>query len=347
MSMNRKDVLGLALAAPLALAAGAVAGAQDDSLYAAARSEGALTMYTGGASSNSTSLIKAFNERYPGIDVNVVGAYSNVNDVKIDAQLRAGNVSADIVSFQTVQDFVRWNAAGAMLPYRFPGFELFDPHYRDPDGAFTATNLNPLTYAYNTKLVAADDVPRSALDFLQPKFAGRAITCYPHDDDATLYLFHNLQQKYGWEFIDRYMKSGPSFVEGHAGVVQAITAGEKSVSFDCSTHMVAEPQAKGQPIAVVFSQADATPVFYNTTGILKAAPHPNAAKLFTAWYLSREQQIKTGNWSARRDVPPPVGFEPLASYRLANEYRAFVVNAPLVASLRAKYLAYTGPVVNH
>jgi ABC-type Fe3+ transport system substrate-binding protein len=347
VTMNRRNALGLVLAAPLAIAAGAGARAQDDGLYAAARSEGALTMYTGGASSNSTSLIKAFNDRYPGIEVTVVGAYSNVNDVKIDAQLRAGNVSADIVSFQTVQDLVRWNAAGQMLRYRFPGVEMFDPHYLDPNGAFTATNLNPLTYAYNTKLVAPADVPRSALDFLQPKFAGRAITCYPHDDDATLYLFHTLQQQYGWEFIDRYMKNGPAFVEGHAGVVQAIAAGDKSVSFDCSTHMVAEPQAKGQPIAVVFSPTDLTPVFFNSTGILKAAPHPNAAKLFTAWYLSREQQIKTGNWSARRDVPPPTGFEPLASYRLANEYRAFVVDAPLIASLRAKYLAYTGPIVNH
>jgi ABC-type Fe3+ transport system substrate-binding protein len=345
--MNRRDVLGLVLAGPVALAAGARAVAQDDGLYAAARSEGALTMYTGGASSNTAPLVRAFNGRYPGIDVTVVGAYSNVNDVKIDAQLRDRNVSADIVSFQTVQDFVRWNAAGALLPYRFPGFEMFDAHYVESNGAFVATNLNPLTYAYNTQLVAPADVPRSALDFLRPQFAGRAITCYPHDDDATLYLFHTLQQKYGWDFIDRYMKGDPSFVEGHAGVVGAIAAGEKSVSFDCSTHMAAEPQAKGQPIAVAFSQADATPVFFNTTGILKAAPHPNAAKLYTAWYLTRDQQINTGNWSARRDVPPPAGFEPLASYRLANEYRAFVVNAPLIRSLRAKYLTYTGPVVNH
>lgn len=345
--MNRRNVLGLALAGPLALAAGGAADAQAQDLYAAARSEGALTMYTGGASINSVPVTKAFNERYPGIEVTVVGAYSNVNDVKIDAQLREHNVSADIISFQTVQDFVRWNAVGELTRYRFPGFDLFDPHYVDAGGAFAATNLNPLSYAYNTQLVAPADVPRSALDFLHPKFAGRTITCYPHDDDATLYLFHTLQQKYGWEFVDRYMKSGPAFVEGHAGVVQAIAAGEKSVTFDCSTHMVAGPQAKGQPIAVVFSKADPTPVFYNTTAILKAAPHPNAAKLFTAWYLSREQQIKTGNWSARRDVPAPAGFEPLASYHLANEYRAFVVNAPLIAALRAKYLAYTGPVVNH
>ena len=329
------------------LAATANARAQSDDLYPAARAEGALTMYTGGTSANSAPLVRAFNARYPGIDVTVVGAYSNVNDIKIDAQLRAGNVTADIVSFQTVQDFVRWNAAGQLLHYRFPGFETFDSHYADPQGAFVATNLNPLSYAYNTEAVAARDVPRSALDFLNPKFSGKTITCYPHDDDATLYLFHTLQQKYGWDFIDRYMNNGPAFVEGHAGVVQAIAAGDKYVSFDCSTHMVAEPQAKGAPIAVAFSLADPTPVFFNSTGILAAAPHPNAAKLFTAWYLSRERQIKTANWSARRDVGPPAGFAPLATYHLANEYRSFVVNAPLVDRLRRTYLAYTGPVVNH
>jgi ABC-type Fe3+ transport system substrate-binding protein len=345
--MNRRAALGLTLSAPFALAATTGAGAQADGLYPAARAEGALTMYTGGAAGNSTALIKDFNTRYPGIDVTVVGAYSNVNDVKIEQQLRDHIVTADIISFQTVQDFVRWNAAGDILPYKFPGFELFDLHYGDPNGAFIATNLNPLTYLYNTQQVATADVPKSALDFLAPKFAGRTITCYPHDDDATLYLFHTLQQKYGWDFVDRYMANKPAFVEGHAGVVQAIAAGTKSVSFDCSAHMVAEPQSKGAPLAVVFSQADLTPVFYNSTGILRAAPHPNAAKLFTAWYLSKEQQIKTANWTARRDVPPPPGYRPLSSYHLANEYRAFVVNTELITSLRAKYLAYTGPVVNH
>ena len=345
--MNRRYALALTLAAPFALAPTTNGDAQTSELFQAAKAEGALTMYTGGASSNSTATVNAFNAEYPGINVTVVGAYSNVNDIKIDQQLRDRNVSADIISFQTVQDFVRWNAAGQIMRYRFPGYELFDPHYTDPNGAFVATNLNPLSYAYNTKLVAAADVPQTALDFLKPQFAGRTITCYPHADDATLYLFHTLQQKYGWAFIDRYMKSGPAFVEGHAGVVQAIAAGEKSVSFDCSTHMTAEPIAKGLPIAVTFSKADPTPVFFNTAGILAAAPHPNAAKLFVAWYLSRDQQIKTGNWSARSDVPPPVGFEPLKSYQLANEYRAFVVDAPLIDGLRRKYLAYTGPVVNH
>jgi ABC-type Fe3+ transport system substrate-binding protein len=344
MMINRRAVLGLGLAAPLAVSSTGRLAAQVDDLYATAKSEGRLTVYTGG--STLAPVIKAFNDRFPGIDVTVVSAYSNVNDVKIDQQLREHNVSADIVSFQTVQDFVRWNRAGELMPYRFPDFALYDPHYTDPNGAFVATSLFPLTYGYNPKLTAPGDVPRSALDFLRPELKGKAITCYPHDDDATLYLFYTLQQKYGSGFIDRYMANAPAFVQGHLGVAKAIVTGTSLVSFDCSARMALELSKQGQPIAIAFSSMDPTPIFFNTSAILRAAPHPNAAKLFTGWYLSREQQVETGTWSAHRDVPPPPAYKPLASYRVANDYRAFMVNAPLVEELRRRFLAYTGPVVN-
>jgi len=344
MTIDRRTLLAMGLSAPFAVSVTGTAGAQVDDLAAAAKSEGRLTIYTGG--STLAPVIKAFNDRFPGIDVTVVSAYSNVNDVKIDQQLREHNVSADIVSFQTIQDFVRWNQAAVLLPYRFPYFALFDPHYTDASGAFVATSLFPLTYGYNSQLLSAPDVPRSALDFLRPEFKGKAITCYPHDDDATLHLFYTLQKKYGWEFIDRYMANAPAFVEGHLGVAKAISAGKSLVTFDCSAHMALDLRDQGQSIAVAFSSVDPTPVFYNTSAILRDARHPNAAKLFTGWVLSREQQAAAGTWSARRDVPPPVGFRPLSSYAVASDYRSLMVNAPLVEELRRRFLAYTGPVVN-
>lgn len=327
-------------------AAAAADAASLDELYSAAKSEGALHLYTGGAASNSAGLIRSFNRAFPGIAVTVTGAYSNVNDLRVEQQLRTGNVIADIASFQTIQDFVDWKRADELLPFKFPGFELYDPHYKDVDGTFVATNLNPVTYAYNTTAVGPSEVPRSALDFLRPQFRGQAITCYPHDDDATLYLYYTLVQKYGWGFIDRYMANEPAFIEGHLGVARAIAAGKKLVTFDSSTHTAVDMHQHGLPIGVAFSAVDPTPVFYNTSAILRAAPHPNAAKLFTAWYLSRAQQIKTQNWSARRDVPPPPGLRPLSSYKLANGYRDFLVQTELVANLRRRFLALTGPVVN-
>lgn len=344
MTPSRRDFLGVALAAPLLTAAtGAVNG---DDLYAAAKREGALHLYTGGAAAGSAAYVAAFGSMFPGINVTVTGAYSNINDKVIDQQLRDNDVTADILSFQTIQDFVGWKRAGELLPFKFDDFAQYDPHYTDPDGAFVASSLFPLTYGYNPTLVGPADVPTSALDFLRPALRGKAITCYPHDDDATLYLFYTLVQKYGWDYIDRYMASEPSFVEGHLGVVQAIAAGRKLATFDCSARVAIDAKNHGGAIDVAFSTVDPIPVFYNTMGILRRAPHPNAAKLFITFYLSKAQQIANNTWSARRDVPPPPGTELLSAYHVAGGYRDFIVQTTLVDDLRRRFLAYTGPVVN-
>jgi ABC-type Fe3+ transport system substrate-binding protein len=142
------------------------------------------------------------------------------------------------------------------------------------------------------------------------------------------------------------MATEPTFVQGHLGVLQWIVAGRKALTFDCSVHTGTDMKKAGQPLEVVFSASDPTPIFYNTAGILRAAPHPNAAKLYVNWVMSREQQISTGNWSARSDVPPPVGMKPLSGYTLASRYREFLTDTKLVEDLRARFLAFTGPPVN-
>ena len=87
-------------------------------------------------------------------------------------------------------------------------------------------------------------------------------------------------------------------------------------------------------------------MFTLTGGIFKDAPHPNVAKLYLSWVLARAQQTNLGSFSVRKDVPPPDGFQPLTSYRLANNYREFMLNEKLVAELRKRFEGYTGPAVN-
>lgn len=78
----------------------------------------------------------------------------------------------------------------------------------------------------------------------------------------------------------------------------------------------------------------------------EGAPHSNAAKLFLSWLLEPAQQIATGTWSGRSDVPPPAGYKPIFSYKVANDYQAFLTNLTKVAELRERFEKYTGPVVN-
>jgi len=317
-----------------------------DALYAKAKAEGALVLYTGGPTAPWDAAAKEFSARYSGIAVSVTGGFSNVLDKKIDAQLAAGKVEADLAVFQTLQDFVRWKEQGALLEFKPQGFDKIDPSFKDPGGAYVAIQINAHAYAYNPNLVKPEDVPRSALDFLNPRFKGKVVACYPADDDATLYDFYSIVQKYGWSYMDRYMANQPNFIQGHLGVVRNIASGESLVTFDTIASTSMDQKNLGLTQAIAFPQSDPLPIWPLTAAIFKSAPHPNAAKLFLSWYLSPEWQSKTGNWSPRSDVPAPYNWKPILSYNVVNNYRAFLTNTMQLEELRKRFEAYTGPVKN-
>jgi ABC-type Fe3+ transport system substrate-binding protein len=316
-----------------------------DELYANAKAEKSVVFYSGGPVAPYETFAREFEQRFPGVAVSITGGFSNVLNERINAQLRDRKLDVDMAFFQTVQDFVAWKRQGVLLGFKPDGYEQIAPVFRDPDGAFSTVKVNQLVYAYNTRLVAPQDVPKSALDFLKPQFVGKLITCYPADDDATLYLFHTIVQKYGWGYMDRYMAAKPSFVQGHLGVARGVGAGTSIATFDATSTADGLKRA-GQPIESVFSEQDATPLFTVTAGIFKDAPHPNAAKLFLTWYMAKEQQSRIGVFSARHDVPPPAGLKPLFSYNIANRYREFVTDETTLTELRKRFESLTGPVVN-
>jgi len=317
-----------------------------DELYQKAKREGALTFYAGGPAAPHENRVKQFQQRFPGIAVSVTGGFSNVLNERIEKQIAAGKLETDLAFFQTVQDFVAWKRQGKLLAFKPDGFDAIPPNFKDPDGAYMSLSANAIGYAINTRLVKPEDVPKSALDFLKPMFQGKLITCYPHDDDATLYLFHLIVQKYGWSFMDRYMANKPNFVQGHLAVMRSVASGESIATLDATNSTATAAKRAGQPIELTFSEVDETPVFTLTGGILKDAPHPNAAKLYLSWFLAKEQQSRLGTFSSRTDVPPPEGLKALTSYKIANAFREFMIDDKLIADLRKRMEAYTGPVVN-
>jgi ABC-type Fe3+ transport system substrate-binding protein len=170
------------------------------------------------------------------------------------------------------------------------------------------------------------------------------ITVYPADDDAALYLFHLIVQKYGWGWMDRYMATKPNFIQGHLPVARSVASGENIATFDASSSVW--PFKREGKLEIVWSPVDETPVFTLTGGIFQDAPHSNAAKLYLTWFLAKEQQSRVGSFSSRVDVPPPEGFHPLTSYKIGNNYREFMTNDELVTDLRKRFEGYTGPPIN-
>jgi ABC-type Fe3+ transport system substrate-binding protein len=320
--------------------ADAVRAQSTDALYETAKTEGSVALYGAGPPEPFKRWIEDFQQQYPGVTVAFTGGLSNALDQKVERQIADHKMAADVGIFQTMQDFVRWKKQGALMLFKPDGFDKIDAAFKDEDGAFTTVSVNLVTYAYNTKGVGAADVPKSALDFLKPMFKGRLITSDPSDDDAGLMAFHAIVDKYGWDYMTKYMAQAPRFTrDGHAVVSNAVAAGDALATFD-STSTTPRLIAAGKPIQMVLSQADPTPVFLVAGAIFAGAPHPNAAKLFLDWYLAPDQQRRNGAFSARSDVSPPQGFKPLSAYNLDRGFRALHSDPDQLAALKRRFAGY-------
>ena len=317
-----------------------------DELYAKAKGEGEFAFYVGGPTGPWEARAKIFEERYPGIKITIGGGFSNVLDKKIDAQIAAGKLEVDAAILQTAADYVRWKAEGRLIAFKPPGFDKMDTNFKDADGTLWATMVNVVPYMYNTEKVAAADVPNSAMDFLKAQFQGKIVTAYPADDDVTLWVFYHIVQKYGWGYMDKYMAAKPNFIQGHLGEQRSIGSGQNLATFDSILDITSELKRQGQPVDSHIPTGDALPIWPLSGAIFKNAPHPNAAKLFISWLLAPEQQSKLPTWSPRSDVPPPAGFKPILSYKVANDYRVFLTDQPKVTELRKRFEGYSGPIVN-
>jgi ABC-type Fe3+ transport system substrate-binding protein len=346
MAMKRRLIAALAASAVLSACCALASAETIDQIYEAAKAEKTLVLWGAGPSAGYETAARAFEQQFPGITVTLMGGFSNVLNAKIEEQISAKKVETDLLVFQTVQDFVNWNKRGLLLHFKPDGFETIGAHSKDPDGAWIAVNANPILYGYNSEQVAADEVPKSPLDFLKPQFKGKLISAYPADDDATLYAFYTIVRKYGWSYMDRYMGQQPKFIQGHLGVARSLGSGESLASFDNTIGSTNTAKREGGKIGLAVPASDRMPMFFTSEAILKDAPHPNAAKLYVSWFLSKEQQSRIGVYSSRSDVPPPAGLMPLSGYRLADGYLKFVTNEKRLLALRQRFEKYTGPVAN-
>ncbi len=166
-----------------------------DELHDKAAMEGELSLYAQGPPQVYADLVRQFEARYPKVKVRVTpGRYDVI--AKVDDQLEAGRVDADIVTAQTVQHLVRWKRNGRLMAYAPAEASGIPAKFKDTSGtSFFPLSLYLIGSAYNAEKVADAEAPKTVQDFLQPRFKGKIVSTYPHDDDVTLYLYTTIVEK--------------------------------------------------------------------------------------------------------------------------------------------------------
>jgi len=305
-----KRIFGAAVLTAGLIAAGGTATAQETfgspELIEAAKKEGKVIYYTADFAEVEQEITKAFNKRFPFVKVEMIRAPGGQLITRIKTEAAGNKLIADVID---ISDRVQ---ARGMLDL-FAAYA--PPNAADyPEVARTADRLwprsgNAWTITYNSALVT--DPPKSWADLVKPEFGklhlGQTIIA---SGGAPFNRAMFERKVMGEDYWTKQAALKPSLYPSQAPMADAMIRGEIAIA-PLVTNLAIPLTAQGAPLKWFFAP-EGVPVTVFSAGMAKGAPHPNAARLFLDWALSREGQalmVSLGSFSAMANAPMPPGVD--------------------------------------
>mgnify|MGYP001612553833 CR=1 FL=1 len=294
---------------------------QWDELVAAAKKDGALTIMTG-PDAGYRKALDVFEDKFPGITINREGARSaSIWFPKVQKERQAGVFSFDIMYLTPGSAIRLAKPEGFWDPIR-PMFVRpdvmeekswlngFEAGFLDVEQKFAyAADYNlEHAVAINTTLVKPDEI-KNIKDLLDPKWKGK-IFAIEVRNGRNFQAMGAVRRSQGDAILKQLMvDQEPVFVRDERIHVEGLIRGQYPVGIGLHPHILAEFKAQGVGKEVTYLNLDeADYVTSDSVFLFNRAPHPNAAKLFINWVLSREGatawSTNVGTNSRRSDVPP-------------------------------------------
>lgn len=282
----------------------------------AARKEGQVTVYISGYG----AVLPDFENEFPGIKVVAVTGRGNQLGQRVLSERRGEKYLVDVVSAGANPNYQQFYRAKILQPIK-PALILPDvldqskwlngKHtYADPEGEYVFVYVGSATYGsiqYHTKLVEPKDL-NSYWDLVDPKWKGKIEARdirSPGPGSGNMRFFYH-HPAIGPDFIKklfgemeialfRDFRQGPDW----------LAAGKFALCFFCDVELA---KKQGLPVDTfgpgVFKEGGGLVQQFGTLALIDRAPHPNAARVFINWLLSRNGQNALQKRLLRSESPP-------------------------------------------
>ena len=286
----------------------------------AAKQEGALNIYSATDAREVAGLLADFRSLYPQIRLEYADLNSTELYSRFIAEVAAREGSADLLWSSAMDLQIKLVNDGYAQAYASPEKPAL------PDGVVWkneayGTTAEPIVFVYNKRLMPPGDVPRSHEDLTallrrKPGAYREKITAYNPEKSGVgfLYITQDAQVTGDtWGFIEALGPTSPKLYTSTGAMMERVVSGESLLAFNMIGSYALERAHKDPNVGVVFPD-DYTLVMSRIALIPTEARHPNAAKLFLDFLLSKRGQahLRARHMrSIRNDVPPPAGVDPV------------------------------------
>lgn len=273
----------------------------DQATLEEAKREGQLVFYSGIFEAEARALISRFEQKYPFIKTTLYRAGGVALVSRIQNEYRAGSHLWDVFNSAGLEGFVLLEQ-GYFAKYNSPESKYFGEGFRDADGFWTTMYATPYVATYNTRMVTSKDVPKDYLQLLDPRWSEKLAI-----DPEDIEWYANLKKIWGEEktrkFFSGLAKQKVVIRRGRALQTDLLAAGEIVILVNNYHHIAVRVKQRGGPVEWLALDPVITAV--GPIAINRLAPHPNAAKVFVDFCLSKEGQqilVQQGRTSGRLDI---------------------------------------------
>jgi len=264
--------------------------------------EGEVVWYTPTAIEDSQKMIQAFEKKYPGIKVRLFRNRETALLPRIISEKQSGRPVVDVTTLRGIGYYQLWKR-NLVQPYVSPESKIYPKGFKDPKGYWADLYDTYYVWSYNTGLMK--NPPRSYEEVVHPRYRGKIGM-----DTDEVEWFAGLIENWGKERTVKFLKNLAAqqirFRDGHTLIAQLMAAGEFEITLAFSERI--DKMKKDRAPVEWVTTFDPIIVSIHPIAIAADAPHPEAARLFVDFALSKEGQSiirASGRISARPDVPPP------------------------------------------
>jgi iron(III) transport system substrate-binding protein len=269
-------------------------------------------------------VLDEFKKAYPDITLEYTPATLPDFASRVTAERSAGQYLWDVYWWGPGPEIYRLANAGAFEPI---ASALLLPDVNDPKvwGGWDKVyidNANKYVFSFwqelsgisvNAKMVNPADL-KQFRDLLDPKYKGKIVWWDPRAGGGGSNAAAFIHQRHGEDAFKKiFVDQEPVLVPNNTDVGERMARGTFPIGIGGDLADVLKPYVDaGMDIDIRLISLEPdwawSSVGYGTTTLFNRAPHPNAAKVFLNWLLSKETQTKMSaelkRNSRRTDVPP-------------------------------------------
>jgi iron(III) transport system substrate-binding protein len=252
-----------------------------------AKNEKKLLLYTTMELPQTIQIVHGFVEKYPFLDLELYPLETETLVKKVQNEARNGMFTWDILlgGGGLLQPLLE---AHLMAAYHSPQRGAVSDALNDKEGYWSGYYINPYVLGYNTALLKEEEIPKAYEELLDPRWRGHRIAI----DSAAHGLLRGLTSIWGEERTVGYLKrlADQQPIMARASIVAVDSMHTGNVSMVIARGPVVEGYKKklGSPIDWVSLEPVVAQI--DTVMLSAQSPHPNAARLFADFVLSREGQ---------------------------------------------------------